>query len=206
MRSLKTQKYADYYLFLEEIISHFNDFQIMKLQNEVLEVKKDRILKLSDSNTYESFCVVKRSPEIEFTLIYDKYQKEWFKRFDSVFNYMMIRGSYKNVEIVMRKEQINDEDVVFRNDNIPCSLNFKKKILEELKEYIRPQKIYLKISEDNEQIEDSNKEVEDNETIGTYENDDEYRYINHTKLFKLEGITDDDFKIKLEEINKQRTD
>jgi len=37
MRSLKTQKYADYYLFLEEIISHFNDFKI-KLE----EINKQR--------------------------------------------------------------------------------------------------------------------------------------------------------------------
>ena len=54
MRSLKTKKYAKYYLLLEECIKYFNDFQIklkekyfIKLKNKIVQ-KDNKICKLEE--------------------------------------------------------------------------------------------------------------------------------------------------------------
>jgi ElaB/YqjD/DUF883 family membrane-anchored ribosome-binding protein len=39
MRSLKTQKYADYYLLLEECIKYYNDYQIILQQKYIIKLK-----------------------------------------------------------------------------------------------------------------------------------------------------------------------
>ena len=35
MRSIKTRKYAEYYLFMEEIFTYYNDYQLLR-KNELL--------------------------------------------------------------------------------------------------------------------------------------------------------------------------
>ena len=210
MRSLKTTKYANYYLLLEQAIAYYNEFQIMKLQSELNEVKKDRILKLPNhEDNHDNFFVVKRNPRVEFTWVYKKQQGEWIKRVDSVFNYVMIRGSLTNINVVMRRlkqeSEVSDDDVILAL-KMPHANNFVKRILQDLKHVIRFQRVYIEIKEeeDDELIESRRVVVEDNETFGVYEDDENYRYINHTKLFRLNGVNEQEFITKLCQIDKER--
>ena len=46
MRSLKTKKYANYYLFLEEIIKYYNEYQLSLIKNKLMDVNE----KLNSTN------------------------------------------------------------------------------------------------------------------------------------------------------------
>lgn len=46
IRSLKNQKYADYYLFLEEIIKYYNEYQLSLIKNKLMDVNE----KLNSTN------------------------------------------------------------------------------------------------------------------------------------------------------------
>ena len=52
IRSLKQQKYADYYLFLEEALSYYSEFQKLKLKQQhkvqLMDAKEKSIMTLVD--------------------------------------------------------------------------------------------------------------------------------------------------------------
>ena len=60
MRSLKTKKYALCYLFLEEVISLFSDFQIQKLQTDLFIANNRNAMALEDKGKYDQICIIKR--------------------------------------------------------------------------------------------------------------------------------------------------
>ena len=59
MRSLKTRKYAEYYLFLEEVIYWFNKFQIQKLETDLFIANNNKIMDLIDKDKLDQVCIVK---------------------------------------------------------------------------------------------------------------------------------------------------
>ena len=63
IRSRNVDKYADYYLYLllEKSIKHFNDFQILKLENKLYSICKDRVLELENVGKKERFIIVFRN-------------------------------------------------------------------------------------------------------------------------------------------------
>ena len=60
MRSLKKRKYAEYYLFLEEVIYWFNKFQIQKLETDLFIANNKKIMDLIDKDKLDQVCIVKR--------------------------------------------------------------------------------------------------------------------------------------------------
>ena len=60
IRSLKTRKYAEYYLFLEEVIYWFNKFQIQKLETDLFIANNKKIMDLIDKDKLDQVCIVKR--------------------------------------------------------------------------------------------------------------------------------------------------
>ena len=56
-RSLKTRKYARYYLFLEEVIYWFNKFQIQKLETDFFIANNKKIMDLIDKDKLDQVCI-----------------------------------------------------------------------------------------------------------------------------------------------------
>ena len=46
MRSRKTRKYADYYLFLEKCMFYYSQYEKLKLEHKINETNKIKLLKL----------------------------------------------------------------------------------------------------------------------------------------------------------------
>ena len=87
MRSLKTKKYALYYLFLEEVISLFSDFQIQKLQTDLFIANNRKVMALEDKSKYDQICIIKR-PE------------------NPKYKYKEIRGQLKHINKVIKENDL----------------------------------------------------------------------------------------------------
>ena len=55
--SLKTDKYADYYILLEKCIKHYNEYQLLNMQYKMNNICVDRTIELKDNSKDESFVI-----------------------------------------------------------------------------------------------------------------------------------------------------
>ena len=127
IRSKNTSTYAQYYLLLEECISHYNDYQILQLQDKIKNICNDRVLKLHNEDKNECFVII---------------ENKTFKDHP----YSVIRGQYKNLHKTLIKLNKTEDDIII---NIPCCYanNLYNKIKEKLGKYILFQKKYLDIND-----------------------------------------------------------
>ena len=116
IRSRNNDTYAKYYIFLEEAIKHYSDFQIMKLQDKLNKTKTISILNLIDKDTLDRFIMAKNINN---------------KRYP----YLNIRGQERHVRKVMRECEITEDDILI-DLNVPHAINFFNKCKEVLKTHI----------------------------------------------------------------------
>ena len=127
IRSLKTRKYARYYLFLEEVIYWFNKFQIQKLETDLFIANNKKIMDLIDKDKLDQVCIDKRTC-------------------DPKYKYNVIRGQRKHVTKVIKDNDIKNDDVLILL-NVPAGINFWSKCKEEIP--IHRERVYIdKISGD----------------------------------------------------------
>ena len=142
MRSRKQDKYADYFLLLEEAITYYNDFQIMKLQNKLKEVQKKSILDLEKFNTLENFII--------------------FRTRDPKYKYGIIRGTNENVREVKADLRIDEEDII-EAFVVPHASNFWKRIREKLENNFVREHLFENINTNEiiseRKLNESNKEL-----------------------------------------------
>ena len=127
IRSLKTRKYARYYLFLEEVIYWFNKFQIQKLETDLFIANNKKIMNLMDNDKLDQVCIVKRIGNPKY-------------------KYNVIRGQRKHVTKVLKENDIEKDDILLLLD-IPSGISFFNKVKEEIT--IQRERVYTdKISGD----------------------------------------------------------
>ena len=130
MRSLKTKKYAKYYLLLEECIKYYNDYQdklkekyIIKLKNKIVE-KDDNIYSLEEKlNT-----IIENNKELlNYSKKADKKNRKLEQKLDNVNNNLedikeeLTESNYK-LNFACKKLDIAVED------RVPIFIFFLKKI------------------------------------------------------------------------------
>jgi len=126
MRSLKTKKYAKYYLLLEECIKYFNDYQdklkekyIIKLKNKIVE-KDDNIYSLEEKlNT-----IIENNKELlNYSKKADKKNRKLEQKLDNVNNNLddikeeLNESNYK-LNFACKKLDIAVEDRVPKTDDL----------------------------------------------------------------------------------------
>ena len=82
IRSLNNQKYTDYYIFLEECINYYNEYQVLKLKRKLNEANKKKLVELENSDTLDDFIILKSN----------KYKNS---------PYATIKESQKNVDVTL---------------------------------------------------------------------------------------------------------
>ena len=107
IRSRNNNTYAKYYIFLEEAIKHYSDFQIMKLQVKLNKTKTISILNLIDKDTLDRFIMAKNISNKEYP-------------------YLNIRGQERHVRKVMRECEITEDDILI-DLNVPHAIDFFNK-------------------------------------------------------------------------------
>jgi hypothetical protein len=176
IRSKNTKKFVKYYLLLEKSINYYSHYEKLKLEKRLKENNALKILKLSQSDTYDNFLIMKdtRRPD---------------------FQYGLIRGSDKNIRETMQDLLLTDENVIFKI-NVASSTNFTKKVKEVLEHKFQRQKVFYNKSLGIRYYEGTGREpdFEENERWLTSVN----------RWFKLIDITIDEFINKLQEINEVR--
>ena len=116
IRSRNNDTYAKYYIFLEEAIKHYSDFQILKLVDKLNKKSTISILNLIDKDTLDRFVMAKNINN---------------KRYP----YLNIRWQERHVRKVMRECEIT-EDVILIDLNVPHAINFFNNCKEVLKTHI----------------------------------------------------------------------
>ena len=139
IRSRNTDKYADYYLFLEEVIFLFSEFQIQKLETDLFIANNKKVMNLMDKDKLDQVCIVKRIGK-------------------STYKYNVIRGQRKHVTKVLKENEIEKDDILLQLD-VPAGVNFWSKCKEEI--LIQRERVYIdKLSEE---------EVDENELVDDIE-------------------------------------
>ena len=169
IRSLKTRKYADYYLFLEEVISLFSRFQIQKLETDLFVANFKKVMDLQDKDKHDQLCIIKRpdTPKYRF--------KE-------------IRGQIKHINKVLKENNFKTDDV-FLQLNVPSGVNFYNKVKEDIS--IQRERVYID--------KNSGETFEEDEIT----QDREYR-VSTTNNFNIIGMTEEQFRSKIQEVYKSR--
>ena len=127
IRSRNTDKYADYYLFLEEVIFLFSEFQIQKLETDYFIANNNKVMHLMDKDKLDQVCIVKRIGNPKY-------------------KYNVIRGQRKHVTKVLKDNDIVNDDILLQL-NVPGGINFWSKCKEEIP--IHRERVYInKISGD----------------------------------------------------------
>ncbi len=180
IRSMNTRKYADYYLFLEEAIFYYNQYEKLKLENKINEINKLKLLKLQKSETLDNFVIVKDD------------RKKTFK-------YATIKGSTKNLRETLNDLDLTDENVIFRV-YCPYAMNFNKRIKEELKVHYKRQKVYVLKNKYGEILQ---KWLEEEDEEPAFTDDEEY-LTTCNRWFKIKDMSENDFLDKIKEINEMR--
>ena len=199
MRSIKTRKFARYYLLLEKCVKYYNEYEKLKLEQKINEINKIKILKLEKSDTLDNFIIIKCD---EDTLHIRKYKDiEYIYKHNYIkFPYATIKGSNKNVSKILKKNKFNIHNILI-NIQLPSQNNFNKKINETLKNNIIREKVYFNKNTEKiyfGDIDDIDEEEEDEEN-------NDYT-VSVTKFFKLENITENDFINKVKNIDRSRFD
>ena len=188
IRSLKTTKYADYYLLLEDCITYYNNYQLMLKEKYIVELRNKmnnnneiKLLPLNSQPTLDHFIIVRC----------DKFKQ---------YPYAIIKGSDRNVKYVMRDHGFSKADIIL-NLLVPSHQNFTKKIKEVLKYkfqtkcFLVRQRIYTRQSDEKVFYGDE------------YDFDDDDDYIMAcTRYFNIVGMPEDTFLAALKEIDSSRFD
>ena len=176
IRSRNVDKYADYYLYLllEKSIKHFNDFQILKLENKLYSICKDRVLELDNQEKKELFIIC--------------LNKEF-----SHHPYSIVKGQKKSIRKTFKDENLNENDIIV---NIPCCYanNLYNKVKEHFTGQIAYQKKYIYI--------ENKKVIEWAYDAETMKN--EYNHVSVTRNIGLINITLDEFVYIIKKINNER--
>ena len=179
IRSLKNQKYADYYLLLEDCVNYYNEYQILQLKHKINEINKNKILELEESDTLDHFVIVKSSKYVKYP-------------------YATIKGSQKNLDATLNDLELTEDNIILHL-KVPSQQNFHKRIKEVLKKeyeqdaFIVKQRKYINKCNSNDIIYD----VDDL--------DDSASYITSvTRWFNIEGISEKTFLRLVNGINKSR--
>ena len=104
IRSRNNDTYAKYYIFLEEAIKHYSDFQVMKPEDKVNKKSTISILNLIDKDTLDRFVMAKNISNKEYP-------------------YLNIRGQERHIRKVMKKCEIPESDILI-DLNVPHAINF----------------------------------------------------------------------------------
>ena len=119
IKSLKTDKYADYFLLLEKCIKYYNEYQLLHMQDKMNNICVDRTNELEDNSKDESFVIALNN-------IYIKHQ------------YTVIRGQKKNLNKVMKQMKLKSENIIC---NIPCC--YANNLYNKIKEVMKERKYYI---------------------------------------------------------------
>jgi len=175
IRSRNTDKYADYYLLLENAVKYYNHYQILQLQEKMKNICKGRTLELGNPDKKERFIIAFRNEAL-------------------LRPYAVIRTQVMNVRRILTKIHCDESDILV---NIPCCYanNLYNKIKEELQGHIVYEKRYLFIDEKGDCIE-SGYDPDDLEH--------KYNQVSITRNIGLIDITEKEFIDKIYEIDKMR--
>ena len=199
IRSRNTKKFAEYYLFLEDCIKYYNDFEKLKLEHKINEINKIKLLKLENSQTLDNYMIIKCD---EDTLHIRKYKGvEYIYKHDYVkFPYATIKGSDKNVSKTMKHNRFKIQNIIY-SKQLPSQSNFNKKLVESLGQHIVREKIFYSKTTDKVYFGDIDNTEED-------ENDEDFEKLTFnvsiTRFFKLVDISKDDFIEKVNIIDLSR--
>jgi len=132
IRSLKTKKYARYYIFLEEAIKHYNEYRIMRMGDALREKSSLSVLKLETKETRDNFVL--------------------FRTKDADYPYYAVRGQTSNVKNQMLARNYTDDDIILQL-KLPHGVNFFNKV----KERIKKKNIHYKLNDINGKLCRSNE-------------------------------------------------
>ena len=123
MRSKNTLKYSQYYIFLEECIKYYNDFQMIKLNQKLNNICIDRVLELDNKDKLERFVIVFRNEAL-------------------LRPYAIIRTQIKHLKATHTRIGKDESDILV---NIDCCYanNLYNRIKEELKGHIEFEKKHV---------------------------------------------------------------
>ena len=96
MRSLKTKKFSHYYILLEKCIKYYNDFQLLKQQQQINKLEqtlKDRVIVPSCKQKTENLAVVYLEDEPEY-------------------QYYVIRGQIQHIRKQLKRLNKTEEDLI----------------------------------------------------------------------------------------------
>ena len=127
IRSKNTNVYAQYYLLLEECISHYSQYQILSLLHKIKQNNKVKLLHLQNSKTLDNFII-----------FYDKNRH--------IYKYGTIKGSDKNIKETLFDLNLSENNIILRL-MVPSQNNFQKAIKEELGEKYDRQRFYIRKSD-----------------------------------------------------------
>ena len=196
MRSLKTKKYAQYFILLEKCIKYYNDYQVLKLNDKINKISKVKLIELSNNKTLDNFVIVKCDVD---TMIVTKYNnRKIVKSHDYItYSYALVKGQNKNIHNVMKECNLKVSNILIELE-VPSHQNFTIRIKELLKDqFVRLVRYYKQISingSDDRMYIDSIDDIDE---------DDEVK-ISVTRFFKLSDITEKEFIDKVYEIDKSR--
>ena len=120
IRSRNTDKYADYYIFLEKCIKHYNDFQLLKQQQQIEKLEqtlKNRVILPGSKSKHENLVIVYLEEEPEF-------------------EYYVIRGQKKHIKTQLKRLNKTEEDIIAAIDT-PNSVDLWINIKDELDEHLK---------------------------------------------------------------------
>ena len=124
MRSLKTKKYSHYYILLEKAVKHYNDYQLLKLQNKIDKFE----------NTLENRVIVPSCKRIIENLVIVFLEK------GPEFQYYVIRGQIKHIKARLRRLNKTEDDIIAAIDT-PNSVDLWINIREEVDEHLKLDKL-----------------------------------------------------------------
>ena len=94
MRSIKQRKFAEYYLFLEEALSYYSEFQKLRLKQQqkfqLMDVKEKGIMRLVDQFKHGQLCIIRNEEPCEY-------------------KYGVIRGQFKHVVKMLRLFNVHEK-------------------------------------------------------------------------------------------------
>jgi len=116
IRSLKQRKFAEYYIFLEEALSYYSEFQMLKLKQQhkaqLMDAKEKNVMRLVDQFKHDQLCIIKNEEPCEY-------------------KYGVIRGQFKHVVKMLRLFNVHEKNIILQLD-INAGINLWNKCKEAL--------------------------------------------------------------------------
>ena len=126
IRSLKIDKYADYYLLLKKALKYYNEYQKLKMQNKIEKLEgtlNNRVILPSCKHKIENLAIV--------------YLEE-----DPEYHCYVIRGQIKHIRKQLKRFNKTDEDVIAAIDT-PNSVSLWIQVKEKLDEHLKLDRMIL---------------------------------------------------------------